>query len=91
MTVDCRKSVPTKYRTKANSNFEQFCYYGQSKRDRLFNKFLGKKVDQNENSAVFQIDSVINVTKSGQSKIFKAVQKLKKLGKQKDGNQRNSD
>ena len=52
---------------------------------------MGKKVDQNENSVVFQIDSVINVTKNGESKIYKAVQKLEKLGKQKDGNQRNSD
>ena len=91
MTVDCRKSVPAKYRTKANSNFEQFCYYGQSKRDRLFNKFLGKKVDQNENSVVFQIDSVINVTKNGETKDYKAVQEMKKLVKQNDRNQRNSD
>ena len=65
------------YRTEANSNFEQFFHYGQSKKDRLFNKFLAKIVDQNENSLVFQIDSVINVTKNSQIKIYKAVQELK--------------
>ena len=61
LAIDCRKSSPAKYRIEANSNFEQFCYYGQSKKDRLFDKSLAKKVVQNQNSLVFQIDSVINV------------------------------
>ena len=61
------------------------------KKDSLFNKFLAKKVDQNENVLIFQIDSVINVTKNGETKIYKAVQKLKNLVKQNDGNQRNND
>ena len=77
--MDCRKSGPAKYRTEANSNFEQFCYYGKSKKDRLSRKFLAKKVNQNENSLVFQIDSVINVTKNSVTKICKAVQELKNL------------
>ena len=74
LTIDCRKLSPVKYMTEANNNFEQYCYYGQSKKDRLFNKFLAKKVDQNENSVVFQMDSVINVTKNGETKIYNAVQ-----------------
>ena len=53
---------------------------------------MGKKVDQNENSLDFQIDSVINVTKkNGDTKIYKAVQELKNLVKRNDGKQRNSD
>ena len=40
---------------------------------------------------VFQIDSVINVTKNGETKIYKAVQELKNLVKQNDGNERSSD
>ena len=91
MTIDCRKSGPTKYRTHADSNFEQFCYHGQNRKDRFFNKFLAKKVNQNENLLVFQIDSVINVTKNGETKIYKAVQELKNLVKQNDGNERSSD
>ena len=71
LTIDCSKSGPVKCMTEANSNFEQFCYYVQNKRDRLFNKFLAKKVNQNQNSLVFQIDSVINITKT--------VQELKKF------------
>ena len=60
-------------------------------KDRLFNKFLAKKVDQNKNLLVFQIDSKINVTKSGESKIYKAIQDFKNLLKQNDGNERSSD
>ena len=89
--MDCRKSGPAKYRTEENSNFEQFCYYGKSKNDRLFHKFLAKMIDENENSLVFQIDSVINVTKNSETKIYKAVQELKNFGNTIDGNQRNSD
>ena len=36
LTIDCRKSGPAKYRT--DGNFKQFCYYGQNKKNRLFNK-----------------------------------------------------
>ena len=86
MNIDCRKSGPAKYRTDADSNFEQFCYYGQRKKDRLFNKVVAKKVDQNENLLVFQIDSVINITKDGETKIYKAVEELKNLVKENDGN-----
>ena len=52
---------------------------------------MAKKANQNENSLVFQIDSVISVTKNGETKVYKAVQEMKKLVKQNDGNQRNSD
>ena len=91
MTIDCRKSGPAKYRYDADSNLEQFFYYGQSKKDRLFNILLAKKVNQNENLLVFQIDSVVSVTKIGETKIYKAVQQLRNLVSQNDGNQRNSD
>ena len=91
LTIDCRKPGPAKYRYDADSNLEQFFYYGQSKKDRLFNILLAKKVNQNENLLVFQIDSVINVTKIGETKIYKAVQQLRNLVSQNDGNQRNSD
>ena len=73
------------------ATLNNFFYYGQSKKDRLFNILLAKKVNQNENLLVFQIDSVINVTKIGETKIYKAVQQLRNLVSQNDGNQRNSD
>ena len=39
---------------------------------------------------IFQIDSVINVTKNGGTKIYEAVQELKNLVKQNVGNERRS-
>ena len=74
LTIACRKSGPAKYSADADSNFEQFCYYGQNKKDRLFNEFLAKKVDQNENLSVFQIDSVINCKKLVKLKFIKQFQ-----------------
>ena len=32
LTIDCRKSGPPNYRTNADNNFEQFCFYGQKKK-----------------------------------------------------------
>ena len=91
LTIDCQKSGPAKYRTHADNNFEQICYYGQNKKDRLFNKFLAKRGERNNNSLVFQIDSVINISKKDETKIYKAAQKLKSLVKQDDGKDRSSD
>ena len=74
MTIDCRKSGPAKYTTNTDNNLEQFYYYGQNKKDRLFNEFLAKRVEQNNNLLVFQVDIVVKVTKNGGTKIYKAVQ-----------------
>ena len=57
----------------------------------LFNKILAKNVDQNEYLLVFQIDNVINVTKIGETKIYKAAQELKNLVKQNDENEKSCD
>ena len=86
LTIDCRKTSPAKYRTSAESNFEQFCYFVQNKKDGLFNKFLAKKNLQSKNPLVFKIDSVISVAENGETKMFKAVQELTNLAKQNDGN-----
>ena len=88
MTIDCRNTGPTKYWTNADSNFEQFCYSGQNKKDRLFNKFLAKRVLQDNNSLVFEINSVINTTKNSETKIYKAVQELQLLVKRNNGKDR---
>ena len=50
-----------------------------------FSVYFQLKADQNSDSLVFQTDSVINVTKNGETKIYKAVQRLKSLVKQNDG------
>ena len=43
------------------------------------------------NSLVFQIDSMINITKNSETKIYKSVQELTSLAKQNDGKDRSSD
>ena len=83
LTIDYRKSGPAKYRTKADNNFEQFCYFHQNKKDRLFNTFLAKRVEENNNSLVFKIDSVTNTTKNGETKIYRTIQELKSFDKSK--------
>ena len=87
----CRKANPAKYRTNADSNFEQICYFSQNNKDRLFNKFLAKRVDTADNFLIFKIDSMINVTKYGETKSYKAVQELKSSAKYNHGNEGNSD
>ena len=91
MTIDCRKASLAKYRTNGDSDLEQFCNFSQNKKDRLFNKFLAKRVDTGDNSLIFQIDSVINVTKNDETKIYKAVEELKSLVKYNNGKEGKSD
>ena len=47
LIIDCRKSGPAKYRTHTDNNFDQICYYGQNKKDKLLNKFSAKRMQQN--------------------------------------------
>ena len=60
----------------------------KKKKDWLFKKFLAKGIGQDSSSLVFKIDSVINVNKDIETKIYKAVQELKSLVKYNDGKDR---
>ena len=71
MNIDCRKSGLAKYKTHADNNFEQFCYYDQIKKDRLLNKFLAKRVEQNNKLLIFKIDSVKKFQKTVKQKLIK--------------------
>ena len=77
LTIECKKSGLSKDRTNVEGNFEQFCDYGQNKKDRLYNKFLAKKIDEKNDCLVFQIDSLVKTTKSIERKIFKPVEEVK--------------
>ena len=57
-TIDCTKSGPTKYRTDAENNLEQTCYYAQKKKDRLYNKFLARNLNENPYDLTLTIDCV---------------------------------
>ena len=46
LTIDSRdvnSLGPTKFRTQADNNKEQICYYNRNKRDKSFNCFFGSK------------------------------------------------
>ena len=54
-------------------------------KDRLFNKFLAKRVLEYSDSLVFEIDSMINTAKNSETKIYKAIQRLQSLVKTNNG------
>ena len=51
----------------------------RKRKDKLFNKFLAKRIDSNNSNIIFQMDSVINTSKSDEVKLFKAISELKNL------------
>ena len=85
LTIDCRTASPAKYGT-ADNNFGQFCYYAQKKKDRLYNKFLAKRVSKDNKDMTFQVDSMINTIKNGDIKFYRAVDELKSMVKIDDRN-----
>ena len=73
------------------ATLNNFVIVDKTKRIGFLINFLSEKVNENANLVLFQIDSVINVTKNSETKICKAVQELKNLVKQNDGIERSSD
>ena len=55
MTIDCGKSGLSKYRTEADNNLKQTCYFAQKKKDRLFDEFTA--VNLNQNNLIFSIQT----------------------------------
>ena len=58
LTADCTESGPAKYRTDAENNLEQTCYYAQKKKDRLYNKFSTWNLNENSYDLTLTIDRV---------------------------------
>ena len=57
-TRDVNDLGPAKFRTQADSNREQICYYNQSKRDKSFNSLLAVRKQTSTNSGIiFSIES----------------------------------
>ena len=57
--VDCGKNGPTKYRTIADDNLVQTCYFGK-KKDRLFNKLTVTNLNpSNCDNLTFTIETTI--------------------------------
>ena len=63
MIIDTRDGNdlrPAKFRTQANNNREQICYYNQNKRDKSFNSFLPVTKQTSRTSEI--TFSIINLT-----------------------------
>ena len=52
-TIDCGKSGPAKYRTQAENNIQQICFFSQ----KLFDRFIAHNLDpDNEDNLIFKIE-----------------------------------
>ena len=69
LTTDCRQSG-------AANDFEQDCYYAQKKDDRVFDKFIARRVNKDENDMAFRIDVVRNPIKKDDEKKNKTFDKV---------------
>ena len=57
LTIDCGKSGPSKYRTEADNNVRQTCFFSQKIKDRVFNRFIAHNLEpDNRDSLVFKIE-----------------------------------
>ena len=56
MTIDCGKSGPSKYRTEADNNVRETCFFSQKKKDRVFDRFTSHNLEpDNRDSLIFEI------------------------------------
>ena len=63
-TRDVNDLGPAKFRTQADNNREQICYYNRNERNKSFNSFLVvRKQTSQANKIIFSIVNVINKKK----------------------------
>ena len=70
LTIDCTKSGLAKYRTNADNNLEQTCYYAQKKKDRLYNKFSARNLNENSYDLTLTIDCVTKTLEKARQKPY---------------------
>ena len=73
LTIDTRDIIdlgPAKFRTQADNNTEQICYYNRNKKDTSFNSFLAvRRETSSTREIIFSIVKVIDKT-NGQNTIY---------------------
>ena len=56
LTIDC-ESGPSRYRTEADNNVRQPCFFNQKKKDRVFDRFTSHNLElDNRDSLIFKIE-----------------------------------
>ena len=57
LTIDCGKGGPSKYRTEADNNVRQTCFFSQKKKYRVFDRFISHNLEpDNRDSFIFKIE-----------------------------------
>ena len=70
LTIDCTKSGLSKYRTNADNNLEQTCYYAQKKKDTVCNKFSARNLNENPYDLTLTIDRVTKTLEKTRQKPY---------------------
>ena len=65
-----------KFRTQADNNKKQICYYNQNKRDKSFNSFLTVRKQASAYAIIFSIVKLINKTNKSDCNYFEIVDEL---------------
>ena len=57
LMIDCGKSGPSKYRTEADNNMRQTCFFSQNTKDRVFDRFTLHNLEpDNRDSLIFKTE-----------------------------------
>ena len=57
LTIDCGKGGPSIYRTEADNNVQQTCFFSQKKKDRVFDRFTLHNLEPgSRDSLIFKIE-----------------------------------
>ena len=85
LTIDARdvnKLGPSKFRTGAENDKEQVCYFNYNKKDRIFNRFLAVRKRTPDREIACSIVSLINRSNNSEDIYYKLVDELSEF---KDG------
>ena len=69
---------PEKFRTEAEIDKEQVCYYNYNKKDRAFNRFLAVRKQTSTDAIMFSIVNVIVKSNNHKDNYFKVGDELRK-------------
>ena len=69
---------PEKFRTEAEIDKEQVCYYNYNKKDRAFNRFLAVRKQTSTDAIMFSIVNVIVKSNNRKDNYFKVGDELRK-------------
>ena len=82
MTIDIRhvnNLGSSKFRTSAQNDKEQTCYFNYNKKDRAFNRFLAVRKETSANKIIFSIVSLIDKSNRFEDNYYKIGDELREF------------